>query len=796
MQVTIGSEIRIRDASKALKSWCEENLVLSNPEYTNRQRRGLWTGNTPKYLWLYRIEGEELVVPTGVGKDIRRFLTPQDSIQVDLADNGRIEYPGTVPLYEYQVPAVETMKHTSCGILQSPCGSGKGLPLSAKIYTPYGYTRNGDLRIGDEVCNAYGGISKVTGIYDRGKQPCYRVSFSDNTQVICDASHIWTVRNTKKYKAGWEEKSTSELFKEELVDDCGRKTYEIPISRPVCFESRRITIDPWLLGALLGDGSLSESMIGFSNSEADIIEKFNDKTNMSLRHTGKYDYDIVDGGSLKYRLMDYGLYGAHSHEKFIPKDYIYNTVEVRTEILRGLIDTDGSVKGSEITITSTSEQLMKDCLEIVQSLGGTGKIAGRHTRYTYKGEAKEGKPSYRLSIKLYDILPFSSKKHFAKYRPRTKYKSAYRRIESITMVAPQVTRCITVDSKDHLYITDGFVVTHNTQMGIALAAALERRSLWVTHTQDLLTQSYERAAQYFPREYLGRITAGKVQIGSRMTFATVQTLSRLDLGQYRMAWDVVIIDECHRLAGTPAQVTMFYKVISHLAARHKYGLSATVHRSDGLIRSTFAALGPVVYQVPDEAVANKTMPVRIVRRDTGVQVDRSCLDTDGTLVYSKLIGYLTTNQNRNERILRDLEANRDHYNLVLSDRLEHLRGLFNGLPEELRTQAAMIDGSMTSKHAREVREQAIEDMRAGRKHYLFASFGLAKEGLDIPRLDRLYMTTPKKDYAVVTQSVGRVARTAEGKGEAICYDYVDGIAFCENQWKRRRAHYRKAGCLL
>ena len=236
MQVTISSEIRIRDASKALKSWCEGNLVLSNPEYTNRQRRGLWTGNTPKYLWLYRIEGEELVVPTGVGKDIRRFLTPQDSIQVDLADNGRIEYPGTVPLYEYQVPAVETMKHTSCGILQSPCGSGK------------------------------------------------------------------------------------------------------------------------------------------------------------------------------------------------------------------------------------------------------------------------------------------------------------------------------------------------TQMGIALAAALQRRTLWVTHTQDLLTQSYERAAQYFPREYLGRITAGKVQIGSRMTFATVQTLSRLDLSQYRMTWDVVIIDECHRLAGTPAQVTMFYKVISHLAARHKYGL--------------------------------------------------------------------------------------------------------------------------------------------------------------------------------------------------------------------------------
>ena len=119
-----------------------------------------------------------------------------------------------------------------------------------------------------------------------------------------------------------------------------------------------------------------------------------------------------------------------------------------------------------------------------------------------------------------------------------------------------------------------------------------------------------------------------------------------------------------------------------------------------------------------------------------------------------------------------------------------------GLPNELRAQSVMIDGNITSKQARAAREQAIEDMRSGQKHYLFASYSLAKEGLDIPRLDRLYMTTPKKDYAVVTQSIGRIARVAPGKADAVCYDYVDEIAFCENQWKRRRAHYRKAGCEL
>lgn len=335
-----------------------------------------------------------------------------------------------------------------------------------------------------------------------------------------------------------------------------------------------------------------------------------------------------------------------------------------------------------------------------------------------------------------------------------------------------------------------------TQMGIALAAKLQRKTLWVTHTADLLNQSYDRARQYYPETILGRITAGKVHIGSHMTFATVQTLSKLDLQKYKYTWDVVIVDECHRVSGTPASAKIFYRVVSSLAARYKYGLSATVHRSDGLIRSTFAVLGEVQYQVPDKAVAEKTMQVQVLRRDTGIEINRCCLDTDGTLVYSKLIPYLTEHLERNQMIAKDLAANCRHYNLILSDRLQHLQQLRAMLPAELWGLTAMIDGKMTSKKAKAKRIQAIEDMRSGRIRYLFASFSLAKEGLDIPRLDRLYLTTPKKDYAVVTQSIGRIARTFKGKGQPVCYDYVDNIGFCENQWKRRRTSYRKAGCIL
>lgn len=460
MKVTISNEIYIQDPSPELIHWARKNLIIPNPEYSKKQRMGLWTGNTEPQLYLFYVDGDTLALPCGTGKEIRQFISGDTVIQQDLADNGRIEYPGQVPLYEYQECAVEAMRKAGCGILQSPCGSGK------------------------------------------------------------------------------------------------------------------------------------------------------------------------------------------------------------------------------------------------------------------------------------------------------------------------------------------------TQMGIALAARIGKKTLWVTHTADLLTQSYERAEQYYPGELLGKITAGRVQIGSHLTFATVQTLSKLDLQKYKYTWDVIIVDECHRVSGTPSGMKMFYRVMSSLAARYKYGLSATVHRSDGLIKSTFAVLGDVKYQVPDEAVAEKTMQVRILRRDTGVQINRSCLDTDGTLVYSKLMEYLVNNTKRSDRILSDLIDNQQHFNLILSDRLLHLQQIMAAMPPEIRQYAVMIDGKMTSKKAKADRIRAIEEMRSGEKHFLFASYNLAKEGLDIPRLDRLYLVTPKKDYAVVTQSIGRIARTFGGKEDAVCYDYVDDIQFCENQWKRRKTSYRKAGCIL
>lgn len=328
-----------------------------------------------------------------------------------------------------------------------------------------------------------------------------------------------------------------------------------------------------------------------------------------------------------------------------------------------------------------------------------------------------------------------------------------------------------------------------TQMGLSIIAELKCKTLWICHTLDLIKQSKDRASLYMDKSLFGTITGGKVDIGEGITFATVQTLSSIDLDAHKDEWECIVVDECHRVSGSPTSVTRYQKVLSRLSARYKYGLSATVHRADGLIQATKALIGKVEYTVPDEAVVDTTMQVGIHPISTSVGMSDKCLNGDGTINYSKLISYLCDNQYRCDLIADYISAER-RPTLILSDRIEHLISLQAKLPIVLQLQSVVING----KTKKDIRERALDDMRQGKLLYLFATYALAKEGLDIPRLERLFLTTPQKDYAIVTQSVGRIARKTQGKDNPIVYDFVDNIRYLVNSYKQRCGVYRKNNC--
>ena len=340
-------------------------------------------------------------------------------------------------------------------------------------------------------------------------------------------------------------------------------------------------------------------------------------------------------------------------------------------------------------------------------------------------------------------------------------------------------------------INAGYGILHSTagsgktQMGLSVAVKLGYKTLWLTHTTDLLRQSYERAAQYLPKNRLGKITAGKVEMND-ITFATVQTMSKLDLAAYKFCFNTVIVDECHRVCGSPSRLGQFAKILNSLAARHKYGLSATVHRADGTEKAMFAYLGDVRYSVPDEAVADRVMPVKVKRFGTGIALDpERYTDFDGTIIWSKYISALAEDDKRRLKLVKTIaeQLREGRCVLVLSDRI--------CLLEKLKT---MIGGwILTGKTARDNRRTIIEDIKSGRGNLLLSTYSLSKEGLDIPCLDTLVMATPVKDYAVVVQAVGRIARVYKGKKKPLVIDVVDADRKSEQLFKVRCRHYKKEG---
>lgn len=330
-----------------------------------------------------------------------------------------------------------------------------------------------------------------------------------------------------------------------------------------------------------------------------------------------------------------------------------------------------------------------------------------------------------------------------------------------------------------------------TQSALELASRLGKRTLWLTHTQDLLNQSMERAKSCLdvPISEYGTITAGKVNIGNTITFATVQTMCNIKLEDYKYTFDVVIVDECHKCVGTPTSVMMFYKVVSSLSARYKFGITATPKRADGLERCMFALLGDKIDEVTKEEVKNTTCPIEVQVLKSSYKPDMNMvLAADGTIMYAGLIDDLINNKERNQLIVEDLRR-RQGTCLILSDRLAHLDTLYKML--NCPATSEKLDGTSNTKASKENRKQVLSKLNNGLIKYVFATYKLAKEGLDIPTLRNLVLATPVKDPTTVQQSTGRVGRKAEGKSKGVVVDIVDDFGLLYGYYRKRKSIYKK-----
>ena len=339
-----------------------------------------------------------------------------------------------------------------------------------------------------------------------------------------------------------------------------------------------------------------------------------------------------------------------------------------------------------------------------------------------------------------------------------------------------------------------------TMIGLGLIAQIGGRALWLTNKKELLQQAKDRAKEYFKcdKSYFGAITEGK-ENASKLTFATVQTLANKDLDDYKDYFDVVVIDECHHCVGTVKSMSQFDKVLSKLNCKYKFGLTATPKRDDGLEKAMYCILGKTCFELSKDDIAENFCPVTVGRvtakyDDQGNEyiddIDE-ITDVDGTLNPSKLGEFLSNNETRNKTIIGVLADLKGEPTLVLSARTKHLQNLKEMYDNEVKGVSAYIDGKMTSKKAKEERQKILDDMRNGNVDVLFATYTLAKEGLDIPILQNVMLAYPTKNETTITQSCGRVERVHPNKKRGFVIDIEDDERIFKRYRQTRNRIYKR-----
>lgn len=445
---------------------------------------------------------------------------------------------------------------TRVTVIGARSGSGKAQPLYSRVYTPNGYTTIGELSVGDEVLTVDGSITKVTGVYPQGIRTVYRLTMSDGAVVHADENHLWKIYTAYDRKAVSDSKqykttsisadkhsilTTKQLVgKEFIFMSKGRekvRNLKLPVCQALQFNKKDLIIPPYALGALIGDGSFDRG--GLSSTDKEILDRVATELGADLSQSEEgCDYRLINC-KLKPRLRKlFGTTHLLAYDKFIPKDYLYSSIEDRVNLLRGLMDTDGSTTraGTSQLFHTSSAKLAQDVVELVNGLGGIAHILNRGKKfYEYKGKKQSKHYAYDVVINLPgEINPFFLKRKANLVKAKSDYKTP-RYIEKVEVIGQDRTVCISVEHESHLYITDGCVVTHNTAFTVPMFDATSRRKADGSRLEYLFF-----TWELDPSIVIDRSISSKVGVTLRQLNQGAKLLSEKAMTQIRSAYDVTV----------------------------------------------------------------------------------------------------------------------------------------------------------------------------------------------------------------------------------------------------------------
>ncbi|MDV6374445.1 SNF2-related protein [Deinococcus arenicola] len=494
------------------------------------------------------------------------------------------------------------------GILADDMGLGKAQPLDAGVLTPNGWRTMGELEVGDHVMGRDGRPTRVIGVYPQGERPIYRVTLTDGAGVEVDAEHLWAVNTPVRKRRGLPERVlTTAQIGADLTDAAGNLKHYLPVVDAVQFAQRDLPVDPYTLGALLGDGGIKHGIN--ITSEDELVGALALPPPVYAQHAERLSpkvstYCLVSPGQwtanpLKDSLRTLGLHGLGSHDKFIPADYLLGSPEQRLAVLQGLLDTDGHA-GVAVEYTSVSEALARGVVELAQSLGGTARIRRKLTTHVYLGERRHGS-AWRVTLKLPPHLdPFRLSEKLAAYRRPTKYPPS-RGIKQIEYVGMKPAQCIAVAATDRLYVTEQYIVTHNTVQTLAHlliekdAGRADLPSLVIAPTSVI--GNWQAEAAKFAPSLKVLILHGKErrelfhEIGDHDLILSTYPLLPRDLDDLRkFQYHMLILDEAQNIKNNK---TAAAKAAGSIDARHRLCLTGTpLENHLGELWSQFNFLSP------------------------------------------------------------------------------------------------------------------------------------------------------------------------------------------------------------
>lgn len=465
------------------------------------------------------------------------------------------------PMVPFQRSATRTaLKRGRCALFEE-CGLGKAQPKTEPVLTPTGWRAIGELSIGDEIISQDGTVTKVNGVFPQGERDIVKVTFNDDTSALCDLEHLWNIKSDSDVMRNrpWRTVATSAIIKSGLLAASTRTTlnWRIPVVEPIAFSHKELPIQPYVMGVLLGDGCFRHGRnISFTKPDKHIHDKVLNLLPSGVilhkkPHTGESRATFWLRGIAKetiglknpvyIALEKEGLVGKLSSEKWIPKQYLLGSIEQRSELLRGMLDTDGyaSKDGYTIQYSSSSKQLSDDFCSLVRSLGGVTWTSDKIPTYTYKGEKLAGLRHYTTTVSLPPgIVPFSLPRKLNLCTARTKY-FPYRKIASIIQAGKADCVCISVEHESKLYVTSDFIVTHNTIQSLTFAheVAIHTGGKSLILAPLAVSKQTVREGDKFglPIKY----AQNQDQVDSRVTITNYERLASFDAKQF----DCVVLDE-------------------------------------------------------------------------------------------------------------------------------------------------------------------------------------------------------------------------------------------------------------